>query len=261
VQARLLGLLCAATFVLIAAEAPAGTLSSATWTTELYGYFDRIFIEVPVVAEGTSTASSLSVSLLLPPFQGGAFGTAGVIPTHRQLRILTTASQQLTATPSMAAATMGVLGIASAKVAVHVAKGANASMLAPGKTTLLKLPVSVGGDDTIVTYFTNPLNGTTHFLTIDFYGWSPGTRTFTGLTTQSMALPNVVAAGSFDLTAMGGGTVLLVAPTRIWLDGPLHQRRQVYLSTLRLEFVPEPAAAVLLVASGAMLLLVARRRS
>jgi hypothetical protein len=252
-------LLCAAVLGLVAAEARAGTLSSATWTTELYGYLDRIFIEVPVVATGTSTSSSVAVSLLLPQFLGGAFGTAGAIPTHRQLRIHTSASQLLTATPSMAAATTGVFAIGTQKVAVHAAKGANASMLTPGKTTLLKLPLSVGADDTLVTYFTNPLGGSTHFLTIDFYGWSPGMHTFTGLTTQSMALPSVMAVGSFDLTAMGAGAVLLVAPTRIWLDGPLHQRRQVYLSTLRLEFVPEPGALLLLGAGGLAVLFLARR--
>jgi hypothetical protein len=236
----------------------AGTLTSATWITELPGMTaERIALAVPIVASGTSTSSSVAVSLLMPPFRGSAFGTGGPIATYRAITL--SGAQMLTATPSMAAATMAIDGRASAKVAQHVAKGVNASMNAPGRTTLIRIPLSVGGDGSVretadlIWFF---------YVTVDFYGWSPGVRTFTGLTLRSSALPSVMASGSFDLTAMGGGSVLLVAPTRLSIDeieGPGLQRRQVYLSTLRLQFVPEPGTFLLLGAGGLGLLLWRRR--
>jgi hypothetical protein len=241
---------------LVAGGAGAGTLTSATWTTELSGLTPtNLPITVPVIATGTSTSSSVSVSLVLPAFEGSTFGTGGPFATYRHLSL--GGSQLLTATPSMAAATMGVVGSASIKVAVHVAKGANASMLAPGKTTLVKVPLDVGVAGVVTDYFT--VSGSPHYVTVDFYGWSPGMRTFTGLTSMFSPLPDAMVTGSFALTPMGGGNVLLVAPTRIAIDGPLGQRRAVTLSTLQLQFVPEPGALVLLVAGGLAVLLLARR--
>ena len=63
-----------------------------------------------------------------------------------------------------------------------------------------------------------------------------------------LALPN-----SFDLTAMGGGSVLLVAPTRLSIDGGVAQQRTLAVTTLKLSFVPEPGAWLLL-AAGALAL-------
>ena len=64
--------------------------------------------------------------------------------------------------------------------------------------------------------------------------------------------------GSFDLTANGGGTVTLVAPSKITIDGRLLQRRSASFATLKLTFVPEPGALLLL--GGAALALVLRAR-
>jgi hypothetical protein len=96
-------------------------------------------------------------------------------------------------------------------------------------------------------------------VTVDFYGWSPGMQTFTGLTSMNATLPDAMVTGSFNLTAMGAGSVLLVSPTRVAIDGALGQRRGVFFTTLQLQFVPEPGALLLLGAGGLAWLLVARR--
>ena len=63
-------------------------------------------------------------------------------------------------------------------------------------------------------YFTVLGNG--HYITVDFYAWTPHTLTFTGLTSKFAPLPTptVVAMGSVNLTSMGGGTVTLVSPSK-----------------------------------------------
>jgi hypothetical protein len=240
----------------VAPGAQAGTLSTATWTTELAGITPvNPALAVPVIGTGTSTSSSVAVSLVLPPFQGGVFGTGGAINTYRSLTL--GGSQALTATPGMASATMGVPGSIGIKVAVHVAKGANASMLAVGKTTLVRIPLNVGLAGSQTTYFI--VSGSAQYVTVDFYGWSPGMQTFTGLTSMNATLPDAMVTGSFNLTAMGAGSVLLVSPTRIAIDGALGQRRGVFFTTLQLEFVPEPGTLLLVLAGGATLLVVRRR--
>jgi hypothetical protein len=236
---------------LVAAGAQAGSLSSATWTTELPGLGPNLPLGVPVIATGTSTSSSLSVSLVLPPFTGGFPVTGGPINTYRVLAL--GGSQMITAAPSTGGATMGIVGKVDVKLALHVVKGANASMFIPGMTTLVRVPLSVGGNGFDTSSFT--VSGQFHYLTIDHYAWSPGMQTFTGLTSKLASVPSVMATGSFNLTAMGGGSVLLVSPSRISIDGPLSQRRGVILSTLQLQFVPEPGALLLLGAGGVALLL------
>jgi hypothetical protein len=51
------------------------------------------------------------------------------------------------------------------------------------------------------------------------------TVTFTGLTSKYAPLPNVTAMGSFDLTPNGGGTVTLVAPSKITARARCSRRR------------------------------------
>lgn len=79
----------------------------------------------------------------------------------------------------------------------------------------------------------------------------PGTQTFTGLWQSGssgspgmayQSLPDVVATGSFGLTANGCGTVALVSPSRVSIDGAAWQRRSASFGTLKLGFVPEPGA-------------------
>jgi hypothetical protein len=58
---------------------------------------------------------------------------------------------------------------------------------------------------------------------------------------------------------MGAGTVTLVSPTKVSIDGRLSQRRAVSFSTLKLTFVPEPVTVLLLGAAAAALVLARRR--
>jgi hypothetical protein len=79
------------------------------------------------------------------------------------------------------------------------------------------------------------------------------------------ALPNVVAMGSFNLNGAGGGTVTLVSPSKILIDGPAAQRRTAGFTTLKLSFVgsvvPEPSTLLLLGAGVVGLVLVGSRKS
>ena len=66
--------------------------------------------------------------------------------------------------------------------------------------------------------------------------------------------------GSFMLTAGGGGTVSLVAPSKISIDGPLAQRRTASFTTLKLSYAPEPSTLLLLGAGVVGLALVGSRK-
>jgi hypothetical protein len=255
--ARSLSSFLAAAIASVAVGASAGTLSSATWTAELLGLSPTpLSVNVPVGGSGSSTSSSVSVSLVLPQFQGGAFGSINFVGTYRSLTL--GGSQMLTVTPGKAAATKGIPGSAGVKLAPHIANGANASMLTP-MTSLIRVPIAFGGTGSTTDLFY--LSGSPQYVTVDFYGWFPGMQTFTGLTSKFSPLPDAMATGSFNLTAMGGGSVLLVAPARVSIDGAFAQRRGVVFTTLKLNFVPEPGTALLLGAGGLALFLFRKQRS
>jgi hypothetical protein len=65
--------------------------------------------------------------------------------------------------------------------------------------------------------------------------------------------------GSFDLTANGGGTVTLVAPSKVSIDGNLVGRRSASFATVKLSFVPEPGTLLLLGGTALALVLAAKR--
>jgi hypothetical protein len=160
------------------------------------------------------------------------------------------------------------MGAIPGAVTVQLAMHTIGSMSVPG--TLLY--VGVKGRRT--GYFAGFLGY--HSATVDDYAWTLHTQTFTGLTSRGMALPDVVAKGTFGLSPVnpvhdvfgGAGTVTLVAPTRIAVTGPI-PRRTVSLTTLKLHFVsdgpydtiPVPEASVLrLLAAGGLAFGFARRR-
>jgi PEP-CTERM motif len=245
---------------LIAASAQAGTLTNATWLQVTQGApMSRTTAQLG--ATGTSTASSISVNLAYPQFTFSLFvpkTSMGVLDLH--IKITQGGPQAITATPLMANGTPGIPGTVVVMTANHVAKGVNQSMFNVGVNTLVAVPVSIGKAGTFVGSFI--VLGITHTITVDFFAWTPGMQTFVGLTSKGVALPTVMAVGSFNLTAGGGGTVTLVSPTKVDIDGSLAQRRTASFTTLKLTFagVPEPGTLLLLGAGALGLALVGSRK-
>ena len=299
----LLACLTGGVVLLGATAAGAANLISATWTQTLQG------VDITVTNHGTTctstganlvqqmvtcptgsglnpygsyySAAGYSVSLTLPAFALTQYTTGGAI-NIKTIANVAGGTQTITGNVSGAAANGGIPGMVTVKVAAHVAKGVNASLLTAAPTTLVKVPLSIGKADTATGYFYVLTN--IHYLTVDFYAWTPHTLSFTGLTTKGAALPDVVAMGSFGLLIrpdpseipasqyvwdyFDNGVVTLVAPSRISIDGPLAQRRTASFTSLKLTFVneldfvhgtPEPGTLLLLGAGAAGLLLAGRR--
>ena len=261
-RSRLFLSLLGAVALVAASAAQAGTLSSATWLQVTQGVpMSRTTLQLG--ATGTSTASSIAVNLAYPQFTFSLFvpkTSMGVLDLH--IKITQGGPQAITATPGMANGTPGIPGTVVVMTANHVAKGVNQSMFNVGVNTLVAVPVSIGKAGTFVGSFI--VLGITHTITVDFFAWTPGMQTFAGLTTKGVALPTVMAVGSFNLTAMGGGSVTLVSPTKVDIDGSLAQRRTASFTTLKLTFagdaVPEPGTLLLLGAGALGLTLVGSRK-
>jgi hypothetical protein len=248
--------------LLAGTSAQANTLSNATWYQVVQGVpMTRTYAQLGVA--GSTTASSISLTLsypfmstnfFVPKTPNGALDLA--------IRITQGGPQAITATALMANGTPGVMGTVVVMTAAHIAMGLNQSMFKVGINTLVQVPLSVGKAGQFTNTFT--ITGALHTLTVDFYAWAPKLLVFTGLTTKGVALPNVSAPGSFDLaTATGGGTVTLVAPSKISIDGSLLQRRTASFTKLVLssprELTPEPGALLLLGGSAVALSFAGRR--
>ena len=282
----LLACLTAGAVLLGATEAGAAALSAATWKQSLQG------VDITVTNSGTtctSTGANLvqqmvtcptgsglqptgtyvasagyNVSLTLPAFSLVQYTTGGAI-NIKTIANVAGGVQTITGNVSGAAAKAGLPGAVTVRVAAHAAKGVNASLLTAAPTTLVKVPLSIGKADAVTGYFYVLTN--IHYITVDFYAWTPHTLSFTGLTTKGVALPDVVAMGSLDTALpnpsevprshfVWGETVLtLVAPSKISIDGPLAQRRTASFTSLRMWFpdesryvhgTPEPVTLLLL---------------
>ncbi|MGH7288550.1 MAG: PEP-CTERM sorting domain-containing protein [Myxococcota bacterium] len=250
---------------------------AATWTTTLQGVTLNITnaaavctddpmanhtqqtITCPGVglgATGTATSTAYSVSLTVGLFALNQFTTGGAFNIHTKAVISGAAG--ITGNDSSALAATAVPGQVTVKVAAHFGMGANASKLTPAMTTLVKVPLNVGKAGTFTSILDVLLEP--QYITVDFYAWTPHTLTFTGLTTKFAPLPDVTAQGSFMLTVHGGGTVTLVSPSKISIDGPLSQRRTASFTTLKLSFVPEPGTLLLLGAGVAGFVWVGSRK-
>jgi hypothetical protein len=244
---------------LLAASAAQAGITSATWTQVTQGFpMTRTGGQLGIT--GTATGStSISVSLSYPAFTTKFFVPKtdnGVLDLA--VSITQGGPQNITATAAMAAATVGVKGTVNVRTANHNTKGVNQSTFMTGINTLVMVPVSVGVQGTFTGSFI--VLGINHFITVDFFAWTPNVVTFTGLTTGGVALPTVTAAGSFALTPNGGGTVTLVSPSKISIDGSLAQRRTAAFTSLKMVFVPEPGTLLMLVAGGLGLVLVGSRK-
>jgi hypothetical protein len=208
-----------------------------------------------VGASGSQAGLSYNVSLTMPLFTLNTFATGGALNVNTMATLMGSAS--INGGASYATANQAIGGMFTVRVAAHAAKGVNASMQLTGKTTLVKLPLSIGAAGQQTGYFTVSAN--THHITIDFYGWTPHTRIFTGLTSKYAPLPTptVVAMGSIQ---QWGQVVTLVAPSKISIDGPLSQRRTASFTALRLTFIPEPSALLLGAVAAGFTLVAGRRR-
>jgi hypothetical protein len=279
----------AAAALLVGSAAQAGPLVSVTWNQDLQGIsinvtgtdndsdgttdtgngtcVDTLSTHVQtqitcpsglVGASGSATSTSYNVSLTMPLFSVNTFTTGGAININTMATFMGSAS--INGGFSSASANQGIGGQVTVKVAGHVAKGVNASQQAAGMTTLVKLPLNIGVGGVQTGYFT-VLNNL-HYITVDFYAWTPHTLTFTGLTSKYVALPTptVVAMGSVNLNGAGGGTVTLVSPSKISIDGPLAQRRTAGFTSLTLTYAPEPSTLLLLGAGVVGLVLVGSRK-
>jgi hypothetical protein len=257
---RLSFLLAGAVALLAATTASAGTLTNATWFQVTQGVpMTRTFAQIGAAGTG-STSTSIGVVTLSYPF----FSTNFFVPKTPNgtldlaIHVTQGGPQSITATPGGANGNPGVPGTVVVMTALHIGMGLNQSMFKVGVNTLVQVPLSAGKAGQFTGTFT--VVGALHTITVDFYAWTPGTLTFTGLTTKGAALPTVVAAGSFNLNANGGGTVTLVSPSKISIDGALAQRRTAGFTALVLNFIPEPGTLLLLGAGALGLVLMGSRK-
>jgi len=289
-RSRLFLSLLGAVALLATSAAQAGTLTAATWTqvtqgvpmtrtsngtascpwnvTGQLGNVDNTGPSCPpLIISGTSTGTSLGVALSYPAFAIKKFNPK---TANGVLNLATSVNQggpqNLTAQPSMIATVdQGVKGLVVVRTAAHNSAGVNQSTFMTGINTLVKVPVSIGVKGIFTGNFI--VLGEKHFITVDFFAWTPHTQIFgtgtmsgTELTSKGVHLPTVSAMGSFALTANGGGTVTLVSPTKISIDCSLAQRRTAGFTSLKMFFVPEPGTLLLLGAGALGLVLVGSRK-
>lgn len=215
-------------------------------------------------ATGDSTPMLYNVGLTMPLFQFQAFTTGGTIDLAT--RAILSGPQNIDGNAMSVTATTGIAGM----VTVGHARHSMASMWSqPVGRTLVRISLGIGKAGAATGSFIVLGNSNTflgyHYITVEFYPWTQGTQTFTGLTIDGAALPNLVAMGSSALVpyspgaTMGEQWITLVAPSKISVDGPLAQRRTASFTSLKLRFhvdgigVPEPGVLLLLTAAALLL--------
>jgi len=259
-RSRLFLSLLGAVALLAASAAQAGTLTSATWIQVTQGV-PLTRTNAQLGATGNSVGNvSISAAYAYPQFTVVFFvpkdPTTGVLDLN--IKITQGGAQAVTATANGASGTPGIPGTVIVMTASHLVGGMAQSMYTVGINTLVAVPLSNGKAGQFTSTFS--VLGDPNQITVDFFAWTPGTLTFMGLTTKGVALPDVSAMGSFNLTANGGGTVSLVSPSKVSINGTLAGRRTAAFTTLKLTFVPEPGTLLLLGAGFAGLALLGSRK-
>ena len=246
---KLFGLLAIGVFI-VAGQASAGALSSASFKFALGTLPGASFAGVG--ATGTAT-SNLSASLNAGTAFNGAFTTS--IPTSAapplteiQIFITKNAGQTFVPNPTNLGGNLAFNGVAN----VYGIGG-----FPGGGAPLLAIPLVLGSPNTLF----KAAGGVA--ITAVGAGWTAGVAAVTGVkTTTSMNVTNpagtITAMGSNGLTPGGGGTLVLVSPTKVStnITAPL-----AAFSTLTLTYIPEPGTLLLLGAGIAGLTALGRRRS
>jgi len=261
-RSRLLFLLAGAVAMLATSAASAGTLTSATWTQTAQGFpMTRTASDPRWSYSGTSTSSAISVFVNYH-FTSTIFGVPKTPNGAIDLGINVTqgGTDNITATSGGAAGAGGIPGtvIVAGGLPAHIGMGANQSMFKLGTQTIVQVPLNAGVANTVTGTF-NAV-GVNHTITVQFYAWQTSAFTRAGLTSVSSPLPSVMGVGSFNLTGGGGGSVTLISPSNVDIDGVLAQRRTASFTTLTLNFVPEPGTLLLLGAGALGLVLMGSRK-
>jgi hypothetical protein len=229
-----------------AASSQAGTLTSAT--------FDGSFVVDTaggsLIASGTSTGSTgAAVQLTVTP-QFNSMVSAGT----PSVLFSTTMSgtQALNFAGGGATVNQGIAG------GVHVDIGGLPHTFAH----LFTVPLSAGASKFTAFSVNNVLAGQIT-VSVTFVGWQTGAFTYVS-TSSNVAAGTFTAAGANNLTANGGGTLVLIAPSVVTQIIGGAKSSSGSATTLTLNFVgavtPEPGTLVLLGAGMVGLLAIGRRR-
>ena len=209
-------------------------------------------------ASGSSTGSSVAVTLSYPAFSTQFFvpktANGSLTSSSRSPRA---APQAITATARMANGTPGIPGTVVVMTAKHAAMGVNQSMFAIGVNTLVGVPLSDGKAGMFDGTFT--VTGALHTITVNFYAWTPRTLALHRPHLDGPGAPERHRDGLVQPDAVGGGTVTLVSPSKVSIDGSSRSGARPRFTKLVLSFVPEPST-LLLLGAGALALALANRR-
>jgi hypothetical protein len=230
--ARSLGL--ASALLALASGGSAGTLTGSL--SILVGGLPPLGVS----ASGTGTSTTGGVTLPASVFATTGASVPGTTPFVT--RVIVTAANRagaFTGTPLHGA--MGVQGRVR---------------LLRGGFTAFSIPLTASGTRGVGLGGAPIQSGTSaSLLSIAGGSWTTGPVTLTGIGAASN-LRTVALTGSDQRTAMGAGTLTLVTPIRITHSA---LGSVAAFGVLQLTFAPEPGAAVLLLAAGALLVLGVRR--